>query len=88
MWRDEVNAFALANASPNLSTLFHFIHYEGHPWLWYALLWLLSQVTARVAATKLLQGLIGAAIYLVLGLAFPVPPLGEAAAVLRLLRRV
>ncbi len=71
MWRDEVNAFALTAASPNLITLFHSIHYEGHPWLWYAMLWLVSRVTANPAAIKVLEAFVGIAIYLVIGFASP-----------------
>ena len=71
MWRDEVNAFALARASPTLPTLFHYIHYEGHPWLWYVMLWLVTRVSSNVDAMKVLQAFIGTAIYLVLGLASP-----------------
>ena len=71
MWRDEVNAFGLAASSGTPRTLFHYLHYEGHPWLWYTLLWLLSKVTGKVAAIKILQGLIGSAVYLVLGLWSP-----------------
>ena len=71
MWRDEVNAFALARSSPDLPTLFHYIHYEGHPWLWYVMLWLVSKVNANVDAMKVLQSFIGTGIYLMLGLASP-----------------
>lgn len=71
MWRDEVNAFALARASTNLRTLFHYIHYEGHPWLWYVLLWLVSKVTTKVVGMKVFQGFIGTGIYLMIGVASP-----------------
>jgi hypothetical protein len=40
MWRDELNAWGIAVASPSLADLFHNMHYEGHPALWHALLWL------------------------------------------------
>ena len=30
---DELNAWAIAAASPTLPKLFHLVHYEGHPWL-------------------------------------------------------
>lgn len=70
-WRDEMNAFALARACPDLRTLFHDLHYEGHPWLWYVLLWLLTRVTRSLVGLKLLQAGVGSAIYLVLGLASP-----------------
>ena len=71
MWRDEVNAFGLAVASPNLSLLLHYVHYEGHPWLWYVMLWCVSRVTVSVVGMKCLQAAIGLGIYGMLGLASP-----------------
>jgi len=71
MWRDELNAFGIAAASPNLSTLFHYIHYEGHPWLWYVLMWCISQFTADPTRIKILQAVVGIGIYLVIGLSSP-----------------
>ncbi len=71
MWRDEINAFGLAIASPDLPTLFHYIHYEGHPWLWYVLLWMVSRISILPAAMQCLQAVIGTAIYLMIGVASP-----------------
>jgi len=71
MWRDELNAFGIARASPNLSTLFHRVHYEGHPWLWYLMLWVVSRLTTSPIGMKVLQVVIGTAIYLVIGLVSP-----------------
>jgi hypothetical protein len=71
LWRDELNAFGIAAASPSLATLFHYIHYEGHPWLWYFLLWIVTKFTLLPWGMKVLQALIGTGIYLMLGLASP-----------------
>ena len=71
MWRDEVNAFGLAVASPNLSALLHYVHYEGHPWLWYVMLWCVSRVTVSLVGMKCLQAAIGLGIYFTIGLASP-----------------
>jgi hypothetical protein len=71
MWRDEVNAFSLAQASPTLASLFHHIHYEGHPWLWYFLLWILAKFTISPVALKVVQACIGGASLLLLGIASP-----------------
>ncbi|MEO7041266.1 MAG: hypothetical protein ABI035_03290 [Gemmatimonadaceae bacterium] len=38
LWRDEVQAWLLARDAASLSALFHLLHYEGHPSLWYLLL--------------------------------------------------
>ena len=71
LWRDEINAWALALASPNLGRLFLYVHYEGHPWLWYFLLWLPTRVLHTPTALKVLEALFGSAIYLILGLLSP-----------------
>lgn len=71
LWRDELNAFAITWDSPTLSSLFHHIHYEGHPWLWYVILWLLSRVTVSLVAFKLLEACIGTASLLVIALLSP-----------------
>ena len=71
MWRDEFNAFGIAVASPTLSSLFHHIHYEGHPWLRYTLLWVISKITIDPIGMKILEGVIGVSIYLIIGLSSP-----------------
>jgi len=71
MWRDELNAFSIARASPTLSSLFWHLHYEGHPWLWYFLLWIVTKFTTSLAGMKVLQAIIGISIYLVIGLGSP-----------------
>ncbi len=71
MWRDELNAWGIAVASPSLKALFANIHYEGHPSLWYLMLWFISRWTTSPVAMKLLQAMIGAAIYLMIGLRSP-----------------
>ncbi|HXT47982.1 MAG TPA: hypothetical protein VN717_05035, partial [Gemmatimonadaceae bacterium] len=38
MWRDEIQAWLLARDAVSLRELFHLLHYEGHPSLWYLLL--------------------------------------------------
>jgi hypothetical protein len=37
-WRDEVRAFTLALSGSNLVEMFHNVHGEGHPLLWYLIL--------------------------------------------------
>ena len=71
MWRDEINAWGIAVASPTISSLFFHLHYEGHPWVWYVLLWIPARFTASPYAMKVVEAFIGAGIYLVIGLASP-----------------
>jgi hypothetical protein len=44
MWRDELQAWMIARATHSLPDLFDNIRYEGHPALWYLLLWPLAQI--------------------------------------------
>jgi len=39
-WRDEVRAWSLARAAQSPVDLFHLIRYEGHPALWYLILYI------------------------------------------------
>lgn len=71
LWRDELNAFGIAAGSPSLGSLLSNVRYEGHPWLWYVLLWFISKLTHDPVGMKWLQAAIGTAIYLVLGLLSP-----------------
>ncbi len=71
LWRDELNAFGIAASAGTFRHLIFLVHYEGHPWLWYALLWLVGKATLQPVGMKLLQAAIGTAIYLLIGLASP-----------------
>jgi hypothetical protein len=66
MWKDELNAFGIAASSPTIPSLFDHVHYEGHPWLWYGLLWLVAKVTPSPIGMKVLEGIIGAGILLMI----------------------
>ena len=68
---DEVNAWAISAASPNLRTLFHLVHYEGHPWLWYFILWFPSRLTHDPAAMKWVEAALGTAVLGVVGMLSP-----------------
>ncbi len=64
MWRDELNALAIAWASPTIPSLFWHIHHEGHPWLWYMILWIPSRFTHSLLVLKVVQGIVSTAIIL------------------------
>jgi hypothetical protein len=70
-WQDELNAWGIAVASHNLRILFHYLHYEGHPALWYLLLWIGSRFTHSPLGMTVIEAIIGTAIYLVIGLLSP-----------------
>jgi hypothetical protein len=71
LWLDELNAWGLSAASPTLHSLFANVRYEGHPWLWYFLLWIPAQFTHSPVALKWVAALLGAATYLVIGMLSP-----------------
>lgn len=70
-WRDELNALAIAWASPTISSLFWHIHHEGHPWLWYLILWIPSRFTQSLLVLKVVQGIVSTAIILFVALRSP-----------------
>ena len=78
LWLDELNAWGISAASPTLRALFANVHYEGHPWLWYFVLWLPSRFTHAPVAMKWVEALIGTAIYLVVGMLSPFSRLQKA----------
>ncbi len=71
MWHDEINAFEIALHSPTLPALFHNLHYEGHPPLWYLMLWAASAFSADPATTQIVHTGIVILIYVLIGLYSP-----------------
>ncbi len=65
MWRDELQAWLIAKASSTPHDLLHNTRYEGHPFLWYALLWPFAHIAHTTRLEQLIQWLLavsGAAI--------------------------
>jgi hypothetical protein len=58
MWADEAQAWLIARDSPTLAALFSNLRYEGHPALWYLLLWPLARISADPALMQMLSGAI------------------------------
>ncbi len=54
MWRDEYQAWLISTSSASLSDLFSNIRYEGHPCLWYLVLFGASKISSNVI---LMQGI-------------------------------
>ena len=55
LWRDEAQAWLIARDSHSLRDLLTLVHYEGHPPLWYLLLFLVTRATQRPEAMQWLQ---------------------------------
>jgi hypothetical protein len=62
MWRDELQPWAIAASSNSLSKLFFNIRYEGHPPLWYLILYALSRAIQSFAAMQALHLVIAMAV--------------------------
>ena len=45
MWRDEMQAWLIVRDNPSLRDLFHLLRYEGHPALWYLLLYIPARIS-------------------------------------------
>ena len=55
MWRDEIHFWSIAGSSSSLQDLLHRKAWDGHPDLWYILVWFTRQLTARPIALQLLN---------------------------------
>jgi hypothetical protein len=62
MWRDELQAWLVARDSANITELFHNLHYEGHPALWYLLLTPLTYFSRNPVWMQLLHFVIAASV--------------------------
>jgi hypothetical protein len=72
-WADEAQAWELAK-SLSLKSLFGtYIHYEGSPGLWHALLWMLSRMHVTYSGMHWIAGLIALAAMALLTIAAPFP---------------
>jgi hypothetical protein len=52
-WRDESECWLIARASSSLSSLLHNTRYQGHPPLWYFILYVITRMTWNVEWMKL-----------------------------------
>lgn len=57
LWRDEAKAWLISRDSTSLLDAFHNRRYEGHPFLWYAMLYVASRVTRDPIAMQVVHGL-------------------------------
>lgn len=58
MWKDEMQAWLLTRDSHSLFELFHHLRYEGHPALWYLLLYLPAHISWNPVSMQVLNYLI------------------------------
>ena len=60
-WRDELQAWTIARASATPTALLRNIRHEGHPILWYAILWPFAKLQSSIWMLQLLQWCIAVA---------------------------
>ena len=58
MWRDELQAWNIAISSARLTDLFHNIRYEGHPSLWFIILWFSSKISVAPETMQVINFLL------------------------------
>jgi len=73
MWRDELQAWLIARDSSTIRDLFAAIRYEGHPAIWYLLLFGVTRITHRPEAMQLLHLAIAAGAVFLFARAAPFP---------------
>ena len=61
MWRDELQSWGLASSATTLPELVHNARYEGHPMLWFVLVWPLTKVWSNPIAIQVLHGCLAVA---------------------------
>ncbi len=60
MWADELHSWNIAKGSNSFIDIFRNSRYEGHPPLWYIVLWTISKFTHSLAAVQVVHLLIAA----------------------------
>jgi len=73
MWRDEMGPWLIARESHSLPDIFYNIRYDGHPSLWYILIWPLTRLTTNPEAIKLLNLTISAGAIFLIAWTAPAP---------------
>jgi hypothetical protein len=82
MWRDEMQAWLIARDSASPFAVIASAQYEGHPALWFLLLWPVTRLSANPAAMQILNLAIGGATALLIARFVPAPRWTRAAAAL------
>ena len=73
MWRDELHSWLISRDSSSLFSIFNNIRYEGHPSVWYLVLWPLTQLTSNPEAMQWINLLITAGAVFLIAKVAPAP---------------
>jgi hypothetical protein len=71
MWRDELQAWLIATHSNSITDIFHNTRYEGHPSLWFQILYGLSRFTTSPVAMQVLHVVIATFVILIVAMYAP-----------------
>ncbi|MGC4036818.1 MAG: hypothetical protein QM764_12735 [Chitinophagaceae bacterium] len=73
MWGDEIHSWNIAKGSNSLTDLLHNIRYEGHPPLWYVIIWTISKFTHNLLAVQTIHWMIATASIMMILFMSPLP---------------
>src|SRR5262245_35057930 len=73
LWGDEIHSWNIARSSHDLSELLQNSRYEGHPPLWYVVLFTITRFTHEPEYIKIAQALFAMAMVFILLFASPFP---------------
>ena len=62
LWGDEIHSWNIAKASDSISDLINNTRYEGHPPVWYLILWSISKVTHNLVYVQIAQLIIASSV--------------------------
>lgn len=62
LWGDEIHSWNIAKASGSISDLIYNSRYEGHPPVWYLILWTISKFTHNLAYVQIIQLIIASSV--------------------------
>src|SRR5258705_3915967 len=66
LWGDELHSWNIAKASKSFFDLISNTRYEGHPPLWYTILWVVSKFTHNLVYIQLVHGIIAGLIVFII----------------------
>ena len=77
MWGDEIHSWNIAKGSDSYADLIYNTRYEGHPPVWYTILWTISKFTHNLAYVQMTHWLIAASIVVLILFFSPIPLLSR-----------
>ena len=77
MWGDEIHSWNIAKGSVSYADLIYNTRYEGHPPVWYTILWTISKFTHETAYVQMIHWFIAALIVFLVLFFSPMPLLSR-----------